>query len=872
MRRRTPRVRVRWASTAVALLSAALWSACSDVPESPVAPGATIQAAVGQVQERDVGRALEAQQRHGPALLAIPGVVGHGVGLGANGEPAVLVFTLRPGASGIPDRLDGVATRTVTSGRFVALTEETDKLRPAPLGASIGHPDITAGTLGFKVKDASGNAYILSNNHVMANSNDASAGDNILQPGPFDGGSDPADKIGTLTNFVRIDFSGANNVVDAAIAQVPSADVLSSTPNDEGYGQPSSTTVVASLNMGVQKYGRTTEHTQGTVAAINATVDVCYEPQGIFGCAKLARFVNQIIITPGTFSAGGDSGSGIVTNDGNLNPVGLLFAGSSSYTIANPIGPVLSAFGVTVDDGDGSEPPPSTDIEIANVGAPSTAVGGDVVAVSVTVHNAGNQDVGTSFEVTLQDVTDGVVIGSQSLPGLSAGASAGVNFSWDTNGATFGDHVLVAAHAFADDEPTNDQDSTTVDVTDPNAPSGVHVGDLDAVSQNDGSTWSAIVEVAVHGPGHELVNGATVVGVWSEGAFASDTCTTGELGGNGTCIFLNTLLGSGVGSVTFTVTSVTLAGETYQAGLNHDADGDSDGTSVTAQNPTTPNDPPAANDVAAVGDEDAASIPWTPDASDPNGDALSCSIVSQPANGSATMSADCSSGTYTPAPDFNGLDAFTYSASDGASSDQGAVSVTVHPINDAPTAGGDAYDAIAGTTLNVPAAGVLGNDGDVDGDALTAVLDVGPSNASSFTLNADGSFSYASDTEGADSFTYHASDGSLDSDIVTVTITVTAPEEGVTVTAVEPGSVQAGGSVAVTITGTGFVAGAAVTFESGNGPAPTAANVVVVDANTITATFSAKGGGPRGARDWDVRVTNPDGSTGALAGGFTVTR
>jgi hypothetical protein len=245
--------------------------------------------------------------------------------------------------------------------------------------------------------------------------------------------------------------------------------------------------------------------------------------------------------------------------------------------------------------------------------------------------------------------------------------------------------------------------------------------------------------------------------------------------------------------------------------------------------------------------------------------------VSQPADGVAAISADCSSGTYTPGADFNGPDAFTYSTSDGTAADQGTVTVTVNPVNDAPTGSGDAYNAIAGTTLVVPAPGVLANDGDVDGDALTAVLDAGPSNASSFTLNSDGSFSYVSDTEGTDSFTYRAFDGEVDSGVVTVTISVTVPSEGVTVAAVVPNSAQAGTSVDVTITGAGFAQGAVVTFENGSGPAPTASNVVVVDGHTITATITTKGGGPRRNRVWDVRVRNPDESSAALVGGFTIT-
>lgn len=268
-----PLLRSRRVTVAAALAAATLWSGCSDVPNSLSGPDAeTAQASLTRIEELDIRPALEAQARHGDDLMAISGVVGHGVGLGANGEPTVVVFTLRPGTDGIPDRVDGMPTRTVVSGMFVVLTDPTARLRAAPLGASIGHPDITAGTLGFKVKDNSGDSYILSNNHVMANSNNASIGDNILQPGPFDGGSDPGDKIGTLANFVEIKFDGSDNVVDAAIASIVYGDVMSYT-GDEGYGQPSAVTMPASVDMPVTKYGRTTEGTVGTVYATNAMVD-----------------------------------------------------------------------------------------------------------------------------------------------------------------------------------------------------------------------------------------------------------------------------------------------------------------------------------------------------------------------------------------------------------------------------------------------------------------------------------------------------------------------------------------------------------------------------------------------------------------------
>jgi hypothetical protein len=225
--------------------------------------------------------------------------------------------------------------------------------RPVPIGVSTGHPKITAGTIGCRVIDAHGNVYALSNNHVYANENRAKIGDNVLQPGVYDGGVNPRDAIGALSAFATITFSRtASNTIDAAIAKVIIDEkngllLGKSTPLTTGYVTPSSTPraplTSADIGLGVQKYGRTTKLTTGTISAVNATVLVGYET------GVVARFVGQIVITPGSFCAAGDSGSLIVTNDDACQPVGLLFAGSSTTTIANPIDVVLSYFGVTVD-------------------------------------------------------------------------------------------------------------------------------------------------------------------------------------------------------------------------------------------------------------------------------------------------------------------------------------------------------------------------------------------------------------------------------------------------------------------------------------------------------------------------------------------
>ena len=158
---------------------------------------------------------------------------------------------------------------------------------------------------------------------------------------------------------------------------------------------------------------------------------------------------------------------------------------------------------------------------------------------------------------------------------------------------------------------------------------------------------------------------------------------------------------------------------------------------------------------------------------DADGDPLTATLVTGPANGTLTLNAD-GSFTYTPNADFNGTDSFVYTASDGtASTGDITVTITVNAVNDAPVAADDAYTVDEDATLTIDAAGgLLANDTDVDGDALTAALVTGPANGT-LTLNADGSFSYTpnADFNGTDTFTYSVSDGALTSE-GTVTITV----------------------------------------------------------------------------------------------------
>ena len=291
--------------------------------------------------------AIQVQEANTPDLMANRDVIGTAVGLNENGRPVIQVYATTDQVRGIPRSLEGIPVVVKVTDEFVARCHQGRCSRPVPLGVSTGHPAITAGTIGCRVKDASGKVYALSNNHVYADEGGAKIGDNVLQPGPYDGGINPGDAIGTLFSFVPIQCYCSTcpvNNIDAAIALSSTGNLGRSTLSD-GYGTPRSTILsTPTVNKRVKKYGRTTGLTKGKIYAINATVDVQYD-------TCVARFIKQIVITPGTFSAGGDSGSLIVVNGGSddRKPVGLLFAGSFFYTIANPIGDVLKAFGVTVD-------------------------------------------------------------------------------------------------------------------------------------------------------------------------------------------------------------------------------------------------------------------------------------------------------------------------------------------------------------------------------------------------------------------------------------------------------------------------------------------------------------------------------------------
>ncbi|MFW9805050.1 MAG: tandem-95 repeat protein, partial [Candidatus Thorarchaeota archaeon] len=199
-------------------------------------------------------------------------------------------------------------------------------------------------------------------------------------------------------------------------------------------------------------------------------------------------------------------------------------------------------------------------------------------------------------------------------------------------------------------------------------------------------------------------------------------------------------------------------------------------TATVSVDITCVNDPPLADDDNYSTNEDTPLTVPAPGVLDGDTDveseALTAVLDSPTSSGSLTLNSD-GSFDYTPNADYCGLDSFTYHANDSqADSNVATVSIDVVCVNDPPLADDDNYSTNEDTSLNVATPGVLDGDSDVDGDTLRAVLDT--TSSGSLTLNDDGSFDYTPTANycGPDSFTYHASDSQVDSNVAAVTIDV----------------------------------------------------------------------------------------------------
>ena len=362
----------------------------SSGPEDPDAPGGGIEALAFEAEQQAVFAdsgvssdllalrdAIEATllpaSGQVEALSEAPstgGIVGVGIGMGdpdsiafeagGPGAPTLTLFTesALPQEALMSQVAQSAGTRALSSmpveqvpvGTVDAYSHRA-RHRPAPGGVSVGHVNITAGTLGSRAigltSPWNNRHLILSNNHVLANSNAGRVNDSIVQPGPADGGRHPGEQIAVLARWVPINFGGAANLVDCAFGwawhQRIRGEQYYLSGGRPAYYRTGTAPLAASLGLTVGKSGRTTALTMGRVTQIGVSVNVN------FGGGRIALFRNQIAIrsvNSNPFSAGGDSGSLIWHWATGVRPVGLLFAGGGGTTFANPIGAVLGALNI----------------------------------------------------------------------------------------------------------------------------------------------------------------------------------------------------------------------------------------------------------------------------------------------------------------------------------------------------------------------------------------------------------------------------------------------------------------------------------------------------------------------------------------------
>jgi hypothetical protein len=299
---------------------------------------------------------LAVQKNATPALMNEPGVLGTAVGVDETGQPELVIYFDRESFNvpSLPRKIQNTAVRVELTDKFVAFASHTAKQSaPIQLGTSGGWSRDLAngyccgGTLGSLVQ-VNGTQYIMSNYHVMesdivngGNGIIARTGDSVIQPGLIDVNCSAAgaQMVGTLVKVSSL--PGSN--VDVGVAQVVPG-MVSADGAILDIGTISASTLNPSLNLAVKKSGRTTGLSSSKISGLNATISVAYDNECAGGAAFTKTFTGQIVIANRgkRFLNSGDSGSLMVENV-NTNPraVGLLYAGSSSSAIANPIGQVL---------------------------------------------------------------------------------------------------------------------------------------------------------------------------------------------------------------------------------------------------------------------------------------------------------------------------------------------------------------------------------------------------------------------------------------------------------------------------------------------------------------------------------------------------
>lgn len=350
----------------IALGALALVWGCSGSEQNPVAPSTTSSVDELDAANPRVQAVMAIQDRHTKTLMAIPDVIGTATTIDANGKPAIMVLvTTDVAMKAAPADIEGVPVVLVYTDKIVAMkstavSHTAKQIPPIQLGTSGGwrydfaNGYCCGGTLGSLIQ-VGGQQRVLSNYHVLeadivsgGNSRVAATGDFVIQPGLIDVACNAATAQNVATLVKTSSLPGSN--VDCS-----SAGIISGMVRTDGaileVGALTSATIGASLSQAVKKSGRTTGLTRSTVSGLNATISITYENECAGGTAFTKTFTGQILVAnkSSRFLAGGDSGS-LLVQDVTTNPraVGLLFAGSSTIAVANPIDQVLSFLGASM--------------------------------------------------------------------------------------------------------------------------------------------------------------------------------------------------------------------------------------------------------------------------------------------------------------------------------------------------------------------------------------------------------------------------------------------------------------------------------------------------------------------------------------------
>jgi len=349
-------------------------SGCFNADQSTTAP-APPAVGVFNMSNPQVQSLVAVQKRHTAHLMADPDVIGTAITVNDQHKPAILLLvTSRRAMEAAPKTLDGVPVKIMLTDRIVAMKgkpgggggghgkvdHKAKQTAPIQLGTSGGWTHDLAngfccgGTLGSLIQ-VGGQQRILSNYHVFeadivsgGNNLVAKTGDAIIQPGLIDVNCNAANAQNVATLVVTKSLPNSN--VDCS-----SANVISGMVDPSGaileVGTLSAQTVAASIGQAVKKSGRTTGLSRSSITGLNATVSVSYEDECAGNTAFTKTFTGQIIVKNrgSKFLNSGDSGS-LMVEDVSTNPraVGLLFAGSSSTAVANPINDVLAFLGANM--------------------------------------------------------------------------------------------------------------------------------------------------------------------------------------------------------------------------------------------------------------------------------------------------------------------------------------------------------------------------------------------------------------------------------------------------------------------------------------------------------------------------------------------